>query len=424
MIMRSSRWSRGRTVEVAQASDGRNKYAYVIGSYPVLTTTFIDRELRLLRRRGMDIDIVSIRRPQHATSPEQQALQADVEYLLPVRLLPLIRAHARFGRSAVYWSTFLELVTGPHRSLGGRVKTVMHFGEGVHAADVLADRGVRHIHAHFIDRAAIVALIAGRLLDVPFSVTAHAKDIYVDPVLLTKKVENAAFVATCTEYNRAHLAEQVPARHEEKIVRVYHGLDVRMYKQRPRPPSPEPTLLAVGQLREKKGFVHLLDAAHLLRERGYRFRVEIVGEGPQREILGRRIEELALGGTVSLLGALAHGDVVDRYQRASIFVLPCVTGSDGDRDGIPNVILEAMAMELPVVSSNHSGIPEAVVDGETGVLVPPGDPRLLTDALAGLLDDPAGARAMGCRGREVVGERFDVGVNVDLLRLRLTGVGR
>jgi glycosyltransferase involved in cell wall biosynthesis len=176
-----------------------------------------------------------------------------------------------------------------------------------------------------------------------------------------------------------------------------------------------PLLLAVGQLKHKKGLHHLLDACRILVDRGSSFDCEIVGDGPLRGELTARIAELGLRSHVRLLGALPHEVVVERYREASIFVLPCVTGPDGGRDGIPNVILEAMAMGVPVVSTRHSGIPEAVQDGRTGLLVPPGDAEQLAGAIARLLDDGALRERLGSRGRERVREVFDIEANAKAL---------
>ncbi|HEX6230473.1 MAG TPA: glycosyltransferase [Actinomycetota bacterium] len=396
------------------------RLAYVIGTYPVPTTTFIDREIEALRRLGAEVQVISIRRPARpGLSERQRALQGDVHYVLPVRAGDLLRSHLGFlaTHPGAYARTLLHLVSRPHPGLRSRLKTVLHFGIGVHVARLLRDRFPGdHVHAHFVDRAAIVAMVAGRLLDLPYSATAHANDIYVGPVLLPEKIASAKFIATCTRYNGAHL-RSVANGASGKIRCIYHGLDLREYRPRPSPPPPRdrPLLLSVGQLKEKKGHHHLLQACRLLADRGVPFDCEIVGEGPLRAALSARIDELDLGGRVRLLGALPHGSVVERYREATLFVLPCVTGSDGDRDGIPNVILEAMAMRLPVVSTRHSGIPEAVEDGRTGLLVPPGDPAALATAIAELVGDAELRERLGRRGQERVAELFDADANARTL---------
>jgi glycosyltransferase involved in cell wall biosynthesis len=393
--------------------------AYVIGTYPVSTTTFIDREIQALRRLGTHVHVISIRRPAGSgLSQSQRLLQARVQYVLPVRVGDLLRSHLGFlvSRPGTYARTLVYLVSRPHPSLRSRAKTVLHFGLGVHVARLIRERGSGdHLHAHFVDRAAIVALVAGRLLDRPFSATAHANDIYVDPVLLPEKIASAKFIATCTRHNGAHLRTAVNGASDGRVRCIYHGLDLREYAPGPDPRRDRPLILSVGQLKPKKGFHHLLDACRLLAERGLAFDCEIVGEGPLRGELSARIVELDLRSRVRLLGALPHEGVVEKYREATVFALPCMTGPDGDRDGIPNVILEAMAIGLPVVSTRHSGIPEAIEDGRTGLLVPPGDPGGIANAIARLLEDGSLRERLGSRARERVKQVFDVDANARTL---------
>ena len=402
--------------------------AYIIGTYPLLTTTFIDREIELLRRQGLDITVTALRRPHGPLSAAQQQMVSDVRYVLPVAVAALLRSHASFmvRRPVAFWGTLARLVSRPHPTLRSRFKTVLHFGEGVHVAHLLRSGArPRHLHAHFVDRAATVALVAGRLLDLPFSATAHANDIYVDPVLLREKLRQALFVVTCTGYNAAHLAAVTGNDARCDISCIRHGLDLDRYQrhvsgQRHRDPG-RAVILSVGQLKEKKGFRHLIDACAMLRDRGYDVECRIVGEGPLRATLDAQIRTLSLRDTVTLCGALSHDDVVTQYRSATIFALPCIVGADGDRDGIPNVILEAMAMQLPVVSTRHSGIPEAVTDQVTGTLVEAGDTTALADALARLLDDPAARDAMGRNGRHAVASAFDAATNAKQLMTRFDG---
>ena len=398
---------------------------YIIGTYPLLTTTFIDREIELLRRHGLALTVTALRRPHGPLSPAQRDMVGAVRYVLPVGVLALLRSHVSFmvGRPLVYWGTLGRLVTRPHRTLRSRFKTVLHFGEGVHVAHLLRSGDHGHLHAHFVDRATTVALVAGRLLGLPYSATAHANDIYVEPVLLPEKLARARFVVTCTQYNADHLAAVAGDRAQGETLCIHHGLDLDRYEPRAEAArDARPVILAVGQLKEKKGFTQLIDACAALCDRGYDITCRIVGAGPLRAALEARIRELSLTGTVVLCGALDHDGVVEQYRAASIFALPCITGSDGDRDGIPNVILEAMAMQLPVVSTRHSGIPEAVIDGETGVLVAPGDSAALATAIGRLLDDPGAGRAMGRQGRLAVAANFDVAANVELLMQRFNEV--
>ncbi len=390
---------------------------YIIGTYPLLTTTFIDREITTLRRWGVDLQVVAMRRPEAEAplSQEQRELQRGVLYLLPVAWPALIAAHLHFAlaRPGRLLATLAYLLSRPHPSARARLKTLLHFGEGVYAAYLLRGRQFHELHAHFVDRAATVALVAARLLDRPYSLSIHAAaDIFVSPVLLGEKLAGARRAVTCTEYNRAHLAALLGPELGARVSRVYHGLDLARYRPAPAPAGGPPLIVAVGQLVERKGFAQLIGACRALRDRGYAFECQIVGRGPQREALEALIARLDLGGQVALRGALCHEEVIALYRRATIFALPCVRSRDGDLDGIPNVIAEAMAMGLPVVSTSVSAIPELLQDGVGGLLVPPGDERALAEALAGLLDDPARRAELGRRGRQAVLASFDVEANV------------
>jgi glycosyltransferase involved in cell wall biosynthesis len=394
---------------------------YIIGTYPRLTTTFIDREVCSLRQLGVNLRIFSIRRPTESLPEEQLDLQTGVTYLLPVSLAGFCKGQLRFvlRQPRAYLGTLLALLGAPHSSLRARFMTLLHFAEGVALADLIgrsADGAApAHLHAHFADRAATAALVASRLLGIPYSLTAHANDIYVQPQLLPEKIGRARFVATCTQYNQAYLNQIGAGRFNGKMKCIYHGIDLDQYRPRVVPAGGAPVLLAVGQLKEKKGYIYLIKACRILKDLGLGFRCEIVGEGPLREALQAEIDARDLSGTVELCGALHHPQVIHKYRSADIFVTPSILAADGDRDGIPNVILEAMAMQLPVAATLHSGIPEVVVDGVNGLLVPPADEVALAEALARLIGDGGLRRRLGLNGRKTVLEKFDIRRNAERL---------
>jgi glycosyltransferase involved in cell wall biosynthesis len=388
---------------------------YIIGTYPGLTTTFIDREIRALGAKGIGVRVISVRKPHTNLSADQQQLQGITSYLLPVSWGQFLKGHVRFmlTKPSVYFGTLFQLFASPHPDLPARFKTILHFAEGVYAAERIRQEACNHIHAHFVDRASTMALVASRLLKVPYSVTAHANDIYVKPVLLELKLCQASFVSTCTGYNRRHLEKEHKL--NGKLHCFYHGLELEDYQPQPQITTEVPLITAVGQLKEKKGFSYLLQACQILKDKGYVFRCQIIGEGPLRPALEQKIHDFCLEKDVTLSGAIPHDIVIRELKSSTLFVLPCVMGSDGDRDGIPNAILEAMAVQLPVVSTLHSGIPEVVTDGVNGLLVPPGDADSLAEAIAKLLDDPGLGREMGKRGRQIVVENFDATRNADRL---------
>jgi len=414
---------------------------YLVGTYPSLTTTFIDREIRTLRGWGIDVRVIAMRRPpaELPLSADQREDTSGILYLTPPPRGQLIAAHAHFlvRRPLVLLRVLLYLLTRPHPDWRARLKTLLHVGEGVYAAWLVRDLSFRELHAHFADRAATIALVMGRLLGKPYSLSIHAgADIFVNPVLLPEKIRAARHVATCTAYNKAYLLAVVGPDVAGKISCIPHGLELERYRPAPHTNGTQangsqgkephtnganangayangrPVILSVGQLAERKGLEPLLEGCDALRKRGYEFDVHIVGQGPQRARLEATIDRLGLGDTVTLHGALPHEAVIDQYERATLFALPCIRTADGDIDGIPNVLAEAMAMELPVVSTRLSAIPELVRDGENGLLVSPGDPEALAGALARLLDCPSLGRELGRNGRRFVLESFDVTRNV------------
>lgn len=403
---------------------GRGAVAVVIGRYPLVTTTFIDREIAALRSRGVAVDVVALRRPPDdmPLSDEQRELGRRVEYVLPVSWWHLLVAHLTFActRPGACFGVLGFLLTRPHPDLRSRFRTVLHVGEGVVVAWRLRRRAPSELYAHFADRAAIVALVASRLLDCPYSLSIHAgADLFVHPVLLREKIDGARCVVTCTEANRTMISSIVGPALGEKVTYIRHGLPLARY----RPPDVRPgstgaavpLVLSVGQLREKKGFTHLITACAQLHARGTPFECRIVGEGPQRGELEAQVRAAGLEGSVELAGALAQDEVVAWYERAHVFVLPCVRTPDGQVDGIPNVVPEAMAMGVPVVSSDLPAIRELVTHEVDGLLVAPGDAAKLADAIERLLADPELASSLAAAGRRAVLERFDVETNVDHL---------
>jgi len=344
---------------------------------------------------------------------EARYLMPEIFYILPVNWVKFAAAHLYYvlTRPIPYLSLLVYLLTRRYGSLFFRLQTLWYFALGVYTAKRLSNERPDHIHAHYAHTPAIIAMVVARLLQKTYSFTAHAGDIYVNPVILPEKIALAEFVVTCTDYNKDYLAALAGDGTDGKINRIYHGLDLANFDSARQPSDGSIHLLAVGRLREKKGFPYLIRACEHLRDRGYRFTCHIIGEGAQRERLETLIAELALQDRVFLCGALPHSEVLAEYRRATIFILPCIVAANGDRDGIPNVLLEAMAMQVPVISTPVSAIPELVEDRESGLLVPPGDVPALAAAIASLIDAPDLRRRLGRQGRAKVGREFDVRLN-------------
>lgn len=390
--------------------DRHRPLGVLVKIYPKLSETFILEEVLGLERLGLTLRL-------YALAPATDAITHPA--VAQVRA-PLVTLPAGAGRLARRHAGLLA--AAPLRYLGTLAAALRRGAAGwadfLRAgwlAAQLRDDGVAHLHSHFIAEPADVALLAARLLRLPFSISAHAKDIYLSPPGdLRRKLQAARFTVTCTEANRQVLAAIAP---QAPVLRMYHGVDRGLFHpgRRLLPATGRPLIVSVGRLRAKKGLDCLIDACALLARRGQPFECEIVGYGQEQSRLQAQIEASGLQGQVRLVGKLAREQVIERYARAAVYVQPSRIAADGDRDGIPNVLLEAMAMGLPVVASRVSGIPELLADGLNGLLVEPDDAGLLADAITRLLAHPALCGELGCQARRTVTERFDNDHNLQLL---------
>ncbi len=388
----------------------------LVKTFPKLSETFILEEVLGLERLGVPLRLYALAAPTDAVS-----------HLAVARVTaPLVRVpRLAFATLADFASRHLRLMTTDpggylwalSLALSRGRQGVADFARAGWLAVQLRDDGVDHLHAHFIAKPCDVAELIGRFTGLRFSISAHAKDIYTsDPLDLRRKLNAARFTVTCTEHNRRTLAAIAPA---ATVYRMYHGVDHSQFHPAHRIGGDRaPLILSVGRLREKKGLDTLIDACRMLRDRGRRFRCDIVGYGEEQGRLQARIDGCGLTGSVALVGKLAREAVIAHYARAAVYVQPSRIAADGDRDGIPNVLLEAMAMGLPVVASRVSGIPELVRHEDNGILVEPDAPEALADAIAALLDQPERSIALGRRARATVTEVFDNDHNLGLL-LRL-----
>ncbi len=364
----------------------------VLKGYPRISETFISNEIALLEQLGFTIRIFSMRPPREKFAHRSiRRIRAQVDYLPETLLAPLprfvyhnLRLFSKIPQ--LYLNTLQTAIRRFRRTR--RPATFKHFLQaGYLVQRFLPGSGVRHLHAHFAHSPASVALFSSRLGGLDFSFTAHAKDIYTsDPAQLREKLALAKFVVTCTEYNRRHLEALADGR-GAPIYRVYHGIDTDLFcgAAGPRRPAAPYRLLTVARLTAKKGLATVYRCLKWLCRNGYDIRHTLIGDGEERAKTLALIEDLGLGDVAGWCGSQPHEVVLDHYRRADVFVLGCEVAANGDRDGIPNVLLESMAMGVPVVATAVSAIPELVQDGVTGLLVPPGDPEKLARAVARLL---------------------------------------
>ncbi len=391
-------------------ADGR-RVGYVVKRYPRLAETFILNEILAHEAAGLELEIFSLRSPIDGCFHHDLArVKAQVTYVPG----PSVKAEE-------FWPT----VGRAHDTLAD-AETIFEVCHGESAGDVyqaillaeaVRERGVCHLHAHFATVATSVARLAARLAGIPYTFTAHAKDIYdnsVDENQLRRKLRDAATVVTVSDYNVEYLRERFGA-DAATVQRVYNGLDLQDFTYCP--PHDRPALVVgVGRLVDKKGFKDLIDACAVLTSRGRDYQCEIIGHGVLHAQLAEQLSRLGLGDRVRLLGPLPRSEVIERVRRAALLATPCVVSEHGNRDGLPTVLLEAMALGTPCISTAVTGIPELVRNGETGLIAEQHDPASLADEIERLLDDPALRVRLAANARRVIEAEFDIHRNTPVLR--------
>ncbi|HUF81995.1 MAG TPA: glycosyltransferase, partial [Burkholderiales bacterium] len=286
---------------------------------------------------------------------------------------------------------------------------IWRFLEAGFVVERAAASGITHLHAHFASRTATVARLASQLTGIPYSFTAHAFDIYkktIEKRVLIEKVEDAAFVVTVSDVAHAYVAKLAPSA-AEHVVRVYNDIDLARFAPAEKQPDGPFTIVTVARLQEKKGLGDLVEACARLRDSGREFRCRIIGQGRLRPALKAQIAALKLERHVQLLGVLAQDRIVQQYAEADLFVLPCVVGEDGNQDGLPVSIVEALASGLPVVTTAVAGIPEAVEDGVNGRIIPQHAPEKLAGVILGLMEDRDALARLAAAARPSVMTKFD-----------------
>lgn len=396
--------------------------AFILKGYPRLSETFIAQEILALEQAGMAIEIVSLRHPSDArTHPVHDEIKAPVRYLpeyLHQEPLRVLRGWFRARRLSGYPAARRVWLADLRRDFTRN--RIRRWGQALVLAAELP-QGFEHLHAHFMHTPASVTRYAGLIRKLPWTCSAHAKDIWTSPDWeLAEKLASAEWTVTCTEFGWRHLCTLAPDK--ARVHLVYHGLDLERLEKTAvtrkgadgHDPQRPLQLLTVGRAVEKKGLDTVLDALVRL-PRGLHWQWHHVGGGELAAMLTSKAERLGLGDRVVWHGSQPQRAVLDLYRRADIFVLPCRIARDGDRDGLPNVLMEAMSQALPCISTPVSGVPEIVRDGETGLLVDPDDPTALADAIAQLAGRPAWRVKLGRAGEHLVRTAFDHRAGIEKL---------
>ncbi len=389
--------------------------AYLTKRFPRLSETFILDEILGLEASGVPLRVYALRHPgETLVQPDVNLVASPVTYLHPPGPWR-VRVGAALSTAAAHG---LLLLRSPRRYLAVAVyiarkrrhlSTVRHFVEAGRLARHLERANTQHLHAAFAHGPASVAHFVHLLTGLPFSFAAHAKDLYLSaPDLLGRKVAAAEFVLACSD-SAAGALRQIAGPHADKVLLARHGVDTGRFVPAAPAGGPDPAalrVLAVGRLVDKKGYPVLVAALAALHASGRQVSCRIVGAGPRRPELEALVAEMGLGQAVRFLGARTHQEVATAYRQADVFVQSSVVLPDGDRDGTPNALLEAMASAVPVVASAVAGIPE-VVPPDCGLLVPPGDAAALAAALERLAQDPPLRRRLGQAARTHVEAHLD-----------------
>lgn len=384
------------------------RLGYLYSRYPVISQTFCDAEMLALERRGIELVIGSVYPPLTSLRHEYIArLSAPIHYAPPQEILKIFERNAKNTHK---WPR--DLVQQHEGRYGPAAKAEQRARNALYFAQFFARSGVDHVHVHFANRAAHTAVFLKEISGIPFSVTAHGQDFMKDlgsDDLLREICAASEFVAAETDYSCDLLRQRCPDS-AAKIHRVYNGIDLERF---PAPQSSNddnriPRIVSIGRLVAFKGFDDLIDACAELARCQIDFVCDIIGDGPLRETLQAKIKQLDLSSRVNLLGSLSQGAVLERLQAADIFALASTTDTQGASDVFPTVILEAMASGRPVVSTRLAGIPELVVDRQTGMLARPGDSAALAQALEQLLRDPELRLRFGNAGRQRIEQHFRI----------------
>lgn len=386
------------------------RIAYVLKVYPRTSQTFVLSEILAHEKAGMALDIFSLRRTDdtrfHAAlgrvqSPVFQVARAKSNATEALRVL---REHAR--HLPRLWSVVQQSNANAEDLLQAAI-----------LSRAIIDRGIVHMHAHFGTVATVVARLASKITGISYSFTAHAKDIFHEIVVedvLRKKLVDSAGVITVSQFNVNYLIDKY-AEAAAGVRLIYNGLDLNEFHFEPGG-NRKPLVLGVGRLVEKKGFSYLLDASALMRSKGVSFCCEIIGGGELESDLQKQIQKLDLSEHVRLLGPMSQSNVKQKIRQAKLLAAPCVHAENDDRDGLPTILLEAMALGTPCISTPVTGIPEVLLAGKTGLMVAERDPAALADACELLLADQQLCDELSLNGRRLIEEQFDIDKNTAKIR--------
>lgn len=398
------------------------KVAYMMSRFPKLTETFVLYEILAVQGHGVQVELYPLQRERTNEMHPEAAPLVEAAHFLPMLAPGFLRAHLYYLRRKprAYFRALWDALRATWGSLRYFAGILVFFPKTVQFARMMERDGIVHIHAHFASHPAAAAFIIHRLTGIPYSFTAHGSDLHRDQHMLCEKIAESAFAVTISDYNVRVMAAACGERVRERVIVLRSGVDTQVFAPRPRDVSnghhAHPLMiLNIGTLHEVKGQTYLIEACRRLHERGVPFECHLVGDGPDREKLVAQVQMAGLADRITFHGRQTRQAIVDLLQQADVLVAPSVPSSDNRREGIPVVLMEAMASGVAVVASELSGIPELVIDGASGLLTPPGDAAAIADALARLYTDVDLRQRLADGGREKVLREFDLTTNAAVL---------
>jgi glycosyltransferase involved in cell wall biosynthesis len=399
----------------------------IVSRFPKLSETFVLQELHGLADRGLDFELYAITHESpEQMQPEAVDLDAKANYFSIVSLSTLLAQFHWLARSPrAYLASWVMALRMSWRSKEARVRAPATVLLGAAMARSMEDQGIERVHAHWATYPTLVALVIKRLSGIPYSFTGHAHDIVVDYGKLDTKIAEADLVLTCTNFGRDLLIDRSSPAAADKIVLIHHGVDLEKFAFEPPTPrgsSRQLHLLCVGMFQPYKGHRYLLEACRLLVDQNIDVSLELIGDGELRADLEAQVRELRLADRVVFRGRRSSEAVREAIRRADACVLPSIQLATGQMDGIPNVLVEAMAMGRPAIGSSLPGVRELITDGETGLLAESGDPASLATVLTRLVDEPELAEALAQAGRAKVEAEHDATVGLDEVYRRLSSL--